>query len=421
MQGNRHLTFSQKGFSAMSRPWQQKSKWQYKTSARVLGAALGAVGLMSAVPAQAGGTINIGPDQSVSVGFGLRSSFTSAEKGAPDGSSRSQDFSLDSIRLYMSASLNKYIKATFNTEKTADNNVQVIDGIAQFEPMPEFNVWAGRMLPPSDRSNLDGPYYLLAWSYPGLVSQYPSYAVGRDNGLLAWGNVDKKVVYSVGAFQGHNNAAGASSESGNLLYAARVAVNLLDPELAPAYYTGSTYYGAANILTVGFVVQSQKDGAGTATDKGNYLGYNVDVLYETKDTGSGSFTLEGAAYKYDTGDTVDAASGSLTDNSSGVGGLKQGKAYLLSAGYLFPQQVGWGKFQPYVRFQKFDRDKISSGGTVALYDGVFKQYDLGVNYIIAGPNAKISATYTEMKPDDKTPLADNKDTNAFTIGVQLQF
>ena len=383
--------------------------------------------------AQAGGTINIGPDQSVSVGFGLRSSFTSAEKGAPDGSSRSEDFSLDNIRLYMGASLNKTIKATFNTEKTADNKVQVIDGIAQFEPMPEFNVWAGRMLPPSDRSNLDGPYYLLAWGYPGLVSQYPSYAVGRDNGLLAWGNINKKVVYSVGAFEGHNNVAGASSESGNLLYAGRVAFNLLDPELAPAYYTGSTYFGAADIFTVGLVFQTQTDGVGVAGDKGNYTGYNIDVLYENKDTGSGSLTLEGAAYKYDTDDKVDANvpistanSASFyslpsSDNSSGVGGLKQGKAYLLGAAYLFPQQVGWGKFQPYARYQKFDQDKITVGTATALFGGKFEQYDIGVNYVIAGPNAKISATYTETKPDDKTPLASNTDLNQFTLGVQLQF
>jgi hypothetical protein len=389
-------------------------------------------GLLPAL-AQAGGTINIGPDQSISVGFGLRSSFTSAENGAPDGKSRSEDFSLDSIRLYVGAQLNKYIKATFNTEKKSDNSVQVIDGIAQFEPMPEFNVWFGRMLPPSDRSNLDGPYYLLAWGYPGLVSQYPSYAVGRDNGVLAWGNIDKKVVYSVGAFEGHNNIGGGSSDSGNLLYAGRLAINFLDAELAPAYYTGSTYFGAADIFTLGLVIQHQTDGVGVATDKGNYTGYNADLLFETKDNGAGSVTLEGAAYKYDTGDTVDAnvpistANGASfyslgsTDNSSGVGGIKQGKAYLLGAAYLFPQQVGWGKFQPYARYQKFDQDKITVGPAVALYGGKFEQYDIGVNYVIAGPNAKISATYTEFKPNDDDPIADNKKTNQFVVGVQLQF
>jgi len=369
----------------------------------------------------AGATISSGEDQSVTVGFGLRTSFTSAEDAAPDGKSRSEDFNLDSIRLYMGAQLNKYIKATFNTEKESDGSIQVIDAIAQFEPMDEFNVWMGQMLPPSDRSNLDGPYYMLAWNYPGLVSGYPNYAVGRDKGLLAWGKVfDKKLVYSIGGFEGHNNSAGLSSESDNLLYAGRLAINLWEPELAPAYYTGSTYFGAADIFTIGLVAQHQTDGVGTAANKGDYNAYNVDVLLETKDTGSGSLTLEGAYYKTDTDDTVDVPSDIGPKNA---GGLTQGKSYLLGAAYLFPQQVGYGKFQPYVRFLKFDRDKVIGTGTDAApeqFGGDFKQYDIGINYVIAGPNAKISATYTEYKPDDDG-VAKNNDTNAFVLGVQLQF
>lgn len=385
-------------------------------------AAAGALALCAA-DAQAGGTITFGQDQSLSVGFGLRTSFTSAEDGAPDGKSRSSDFELDSVRLYINGQLNKYIKGTFNTEKKSDNSVEVIDGIAQFEPMDEFNVWAGRMLPPSDRSNLDGPYYLLAWNYPGLVSQYPSYAVGRDNGLLAWGKVmAKKLVYSVGAFEGHNNEVGLSSESDNLLYAGRLAINLLDPELAPAYYTGSSYFGAANIFTIGLVFQHQSDGVGTAAVKGDYNAFNVDALFETKDTGSGSFTAEGAYYHYDTDDTVDVAAG--YGGYHNAGGITQGKAYLVGVAYLFPQQVGWGKFQPYVRFQKFEGDKITGTGSAAapqLWDSDLKQYDVGVNYVIAGPNAKISATWSDYKADSGDPAVASVDRNAFVLGVQVQF
>jgi hypothetical protein len=40
--------------------------------------------------------------------------------------------------------------------------------------------------------------------------------------------------------------------------------------------------------------------------------------------------------------------------------------------------------------------------------------------VIAGPNAKISATYTEYKADDDG-ASSNDDTNAFVLGVQLQF
>jgi hypothetical protein len=199
---------------------------------------------LAAGSAIAGGTISFGEDKSISVGFGMRTSYTSIDNGAPNLTSRSSDFNLDSIRLYTSASLNKYIKGTFNTERTATGalgpndtgTVRVMDAYMQFEMMPEFNIWAGRMLPPSDRANLDGPYYLLAWAYPGVVSNYPNKAVGRDDGVLMWGKVmDKKVVYSVGAFEGRNRTGvTTSNQKANLLYAGRVAVNFWDPEPAPA-------------------------------------------------------------------------------------------------------------------------------------------------------------------------------------------
>ncbi|HEX8058845.1 MAG TPA: hypothetical protein VF481_19400, partial [Novosphingobium sp.] len=79
-------------------------------SQQVLLAAVAAVAAGISNPACAGATINMGDDKSVSVGFGLRESFTSAEDAAPNGSGRSQDFNLDSGRLYFGASLNKNIK-----------------------------------------------------------------------------------------------------------------------------------------------------------------------------------------------------------------------------------------------------------------------------------------------------------------------
>lgn len=363
---------------------------------------------LSATAAHAGATISFGEDKSVSVGLGLRTSFTSAEDGSPSGTSRSSDFELDSIRLYVNASLNKYIKGTFNTEKDADDNVKVLDAYAQFEFMDEFNVWAGRMLPPSDRANLDGPYYLNAWAYPGVVSQYPAKFAGRDNGVTVWGKLaDKMITYSVGAFEGHNNIAGASSEDDNLLYAGRIQFDFWDKGLDPAYYTSSTYYGSKDVLSVGIAAMYQKDGVGDNVTSGDYAAWNIDALLEKKLSNGGAATLEGAYYDYDTDDTADVAPGfggaGGTDN---VGGLSQGNAYLVGAAYLFPDVVGWGKFQPYLRYQKFDND---------LTDVDSKQYDYGVNYIIDGHNARISATYTKNETDGADDL------DKFVVGLQLQF
>lgn len=364
--------------------------------------------LFTAIGVQAGGTINFGEDKSITVGMGLRSSFSSVEDGAPSGTSRSSDFSLDSIRLYVNSSLNKTIKGTFNTEKGADDEIKMLDAYAQFEFSDAFNVWMGRMLPPSDRSNLDGPYYLSAWAYPGVVSQYPAKFAGRDNGVNVWGKVlDKKLTYAVGVFEGHNNFIGASSEDDNLLYAGRIQYDFWDSSLDPAYYTSSTYYGSKNVLSVGMAAMYQKDGVGTAVAKGDYQSWNLDALLEKKLATGGALTVEAAYYNYDTGDTADVVSGfggsTGTDN---VGGLSQGTAYLASAAYLLPQNVGAGKFQPYVRYQSFDNDlsKITSS-----------QNDVGVNYILNNHNARISATYSTNKADN------TKSLDRFVVGLQLQF
>jgi hypothetical protein len=357
--------------------------------------------------AEASATINFGDDQSISIGLGMRDSFTSAEHGAPDGS-RSADFSLDSLRLYVNASLNKYIKGTFDTERASDGTIEVLDGYARFEFMDEINIWVGRMLPPSDRSNLDGPYYLSSWLYPGVVSQYPAKFAGRDDGATIWGKLwDKKIVYSAGVFEGHNRIAGASNEGDNLLYAGRIAINFWDPEDDPAYYTSSTYYGSADILTLAAVIQYEKDGVGTAARKGDYTGFNIDGLFEKKVLEGGAVTLEGAYYHYDTDGVADVApnfaGAGSTDN---VGGLAQGDAYLVSGAFLIPGKVGWGKFQPFARFQEFDAD---------LTKTTAKQYDFGLNYVIDGHNARVSATYAIDQ------FTGTSDSNKFVLGLQVQF
>lgn len=367
--------------------------------------------------ALAGATIKTGDDSSISLGFGLRTSYTHLENGAANGTSYSNDFELDNARIYIGGQLNKYIKGTFNTERKADGGIQVMDAIAQFEYNNAFNVWAGRMLPPSDRANLDGPFYLYAWDYPGVVSNYPNLAVGRDNGVTVWGKVlDKQLTYAVGSFKGHNNLAAASNTADNLLYTGRLAYSFWGPEPAPAYYTGSTYYGVADILTVGLVGMYQKDGVGVPTAKGNFRAWNIDALMEKKLGGIGVLDLEGAYYKYDLG-ALDCGTGepgspacpaaSPTDN---VGGQVKGTAYMVGAALLLPDKVGSGQFQPFTRYQKFNR---------SVSDTDKSQFDAGVNYVIAGANAKIAAQYSKIK--DSQIVGTNSDLNRFILGVQVQY
>lgn len=393
-----------------------KARGLHKLRASVAGV-LGALTVLAA-PVQAA-EIKLSDEAGVTAGIGLRTSYTTRELAAPNGTNRSNDFALDNVRLYLGGHYGKIIKATFNTERTGGpsatggDSIRVMDAIAQFEFMPEFNVWMGRMLPPSDRANLYGPFFALPWSYPGVASNYPNLAVGRDNGVMAWGKpFSSKLVYSVGAFEGHNKHATLSGASDKLLYAGRLAFNFWDAEPAPAHYTGGWYGGSKDILTVAVAGFTQGDGVGTAAAPGKLKVWSSDLLFEKK-FAMGVPTFEAAYYKYDLG-AVDCGSGEPGSVACPVGdnfgGQVDGKAYLIGGAFLFPQKLAWGQVQPYFRYQKFER---------TLSNTTNKALDVGVNYIIKGPNAKVSLTYSKF--EDSKLAAPLNDINQVVLGVQLQY
>ena len=366
-------------------------------------AALVAGIMLPAMNAQAGGTITFGEDKSVSVGLGLRGSFSSVENGAPNGTSDSQNFSLDSARIYLSGSLNKYIKGMLNTEKDiAGQGFQAIDANVQIQITPELTIWAGRFLSPSDRANLAGPYYSLGGGYwSGIASRYGFNGgyIGRDDGVAVVGSLlDGKLSYSFGAFEGNRafqiapspatSVAGNRTGSDGLMYAGRLQVDFWDAE--PGYYGTGNYLGGKDILAVGIAGRSQKNGAFSATRTGDYSSYSVDFLLEKKGVGPGALSIEAAGYDYDT---------------SNVFLSEQGTAYSAGVGYIFNQKVGWGQFQPFVRHQKFSPDNNIDT----------KKTDFGVNYIIDGYNAQVGAVYSNTK------VTGARDVRAISVAMQFQF
>ncbi len=358
----------------------------------------------------AGAKIKVDDTRWFSIGLGFRSSFAVTEDGAPNGSDPSSGVSFTNIRLYTAAKVHENVTLEFNTERSngdrttanddgsnlnTQNKIQVLDAVAKFS-FKGFDLWAGRFLPPSDRSNLDGPFYLNNYDFP-IVQAYPAIFAGRDNGVAIMKEyAGGKFKWSYGLFEGRTNSTNANNpdQADNLLHAARVTYNFWDPE--PGYYTTSSYYGAKDVLAVAFVYQHEADGAGTPTTVGDFTGWNVDVLMEKKLQNGGVVNLEGAYYDYDLDDKTDAS-------------LTQGEGYLLLGSYLIPKQIGWGKVQPYVRYQHFARDNLTGdGGNRTRTEG-------GFNYIIDGQNAKISVLYFS---DRNGSNADPK--NTFRIGLQFQ-
>ncbi|WBS03699.1 porin [Pseudoduganella sp. SL102] len=349
--------------------------------------------------ALAGATIPFGEDKSVSVGFGMRGSYSSIENGAPDGS-HSNDFNLDSARIFLGGSLNKNIKGMFNTEWDGDR-IRVLDAAAQFAISPELNVWAGRLLSPSDRANMAGPYYSLGGGYwAGVASRYGyngGIFRGRDDGVVVWGNLaGGKLGYSFGAFEGHTfgigsltddqaKAAGISA-SDKPMFAGRLQYDFWDAE--PGYYGTGSYLGSKDILAIGMAGRQQKDGVLTTGGIGDYESWNVDFLMEKRLGTAGAVSIEAAYYDYDTGNAVLA---------------EQGKAWSAGGGYIFP--IALGSLQPYLRYQKFEADT-----------GIdTRQEDVGVNWIIDGYNAQLGAVYS------RTRMTRASDQSRFVVALQLQY
>lgn len=355
-----------------------------------------------ALSANAGATISFGEDKSISVGFGFITSYSSVEDAAANGDDRSNDFSLDSARLYVSGSLNKYIKGMLNTERSGggQGNWEVIDANVQLQMTPEVAIWAGRFLSPSDRANMAGPYYSAGGGYWANISSRYGWnggVIGRDEGVAVVGSfMEDKLAVSFGAFEGDNifrfsPVAALSETAGDddkLMYAGRVQVALWDAE--PGYYGTGNYFGAKDILTIGLAGRQKSDGAVSATDVGDYSSYSLDFLMEKTGVGPGTVSLEAAYYDYDT---------------DGVFEAEEGDAYYVGAAYLFNKPVGWGKFMPFVRYQEFDADN----------DVKTDRLDVGVNYVMEPYNALITAQYQD------TDVTGSSSTDAFLVSMQFQF
>jgi hypothetical protein len=315
----------------------------------------------------------------VTIGGGLQSSYQYTK---PDDADGTNEFLLNSARLYVNGSATKNIKFMFNTEYNGSTNaIGVLDAVAQISTSSKFNVWVGRFLPPSDRSNLYGPYYSSHWGVytDGIQDGYPFVATGRDNGVMYWGQFDK-VKVSGGLFDG-KSATGQD----DVLFAGRVQVDLWDSE--DGYYLNGTYYGGKNLLALGGAVQAQ-DGD---------VASSFDFLLERKLGNGGTVTVESEFAKYD-------GLGGYDANYADSGG-----AYILGA-YLFPKMGEQpGQLQVLGKF-----------AVASFEDGLTDDYDqdtaeFNLNYIIREHNARVMFFFRNT-----TFSAVRRDSKAVGVGLQIQ-
>jgi hypothetical protein len=320
----------------------------------------------------------------ITIGAGVRTDF---EYTDPTGGKKTDDFNLDSIRLYVSGHVMDHVSFMFNTEyegspPTGNNAVQVLDAVAQLSWGDEINIWAGRFLPPSDRANLYGPYYANQWAVyrDGVQDGFPSTAVGRDNGVMYWGQFGI-VKVAVGAFDVPSTVG-----TSNVVSSARVMVDLWDKEAG--YYLNGTYYGDKDLLAIG--VDGQAEDGNKA--------YSADFLLEKKLPNLGVVDVESEYAKYE------HFGGYAGDTSNG---------YYVLGSYMFPQVVGIGRFQPLVKYAHANYTFDTGPSPTDTQ----KTVDVELNYIIKQFNARVSLYYLDVKYDHDVAGIDHK---VVGLGLQLQ-
>ncbi|MCB5184308.1 OprO/OprP family phosphate-selective porin [Methylobacillus gramineus] len=342
---------------------------------------------LAALPASADPTFSRNDDQFINIGVAARASYKSVKDAAPNGSDRSNDFDLESARLYTNGKLHKYVSFELNTEKDADDRIGILDARLGLEFNEYFNIFIGRFLPPASRASASAPYYPPTFDFP-FSEQAPNRLGGRDNGASVWGVLlNQKLKYHIGAFEGRSGS-GTSNQSDNLSFSGRLSYNFWDPE--PGFYNVASYDGAKDILAVGASYRYQKDGAGTVANAGNYSYWNVDGRLEKAISGGGVVGAEGSYYKYDNDNTQDP-------------NIAKGKGFFVTGSYTFPQEIGIGKIQPKFVYERFENDDTNA---VALAGLDRKRYDLGASYLINGSNIRVDAYYYKEKLNQGLPDID---------------
>ncbi|UJP04439.1 MAG: hypothetical protein LZF61_06020 [Nitrosomonas sp.] len=345
-------------------------------------------------------------------------------------------YSNDNARLYLNAQLNEYLKFEVNTECFFCNNTasgenprmsyNILDAIVKFEYNRYLNVWGGRMLAPTERGELNGPFFhathdgfktpFFSQDYSTKFGDGGAGRYGRDDGATFWGNLEPGFMpgtlgYAMGVYRGlESTKTLGPNPGGSILTAARITYNFLNPEKNPGYYTAGTYYGkAGDILALAFGMSYQKDGAGSFTHRADFLGFVGDALFEkVLPNNMGVLTANGEYKQF----YANYSTAAFNDRDCFC--MFDGKSWTVTGLYMFPSKVGIGYFQPYGRFTSVQPNHSSNR----------EEVEAGVNYIIDGFNARISAYYQHgdllMKGLNYAPNVTGQALDVFKVSFQLQ-
>ncbi len=316
----------------------------------------------------------------VTIGGGLQSSYQYTDRDDADGTN---EFLLNSARLYVNGSATKNIKFMFNTEYNGTTNaIGVLDAVADTSTSSKFNLWVG-LVPAAQR--LRQP--LWPWTTRTTGASTPT---ASRTAIRSWPPAATTASCTGASSTGSRSRWPLRRQVGDrpdhVLFAGRVQVDLWDTE--DGYYLNGTYYGSKDLLAIGGAVQAQD---------GDVAG-NVDFLLEKKSERAARSPIPEPSTTPTTG------SAATTPTTARAAAL-----YILAA-WLFPK---WNDHPGQLQL-------LGKFAAATFEEGITEDYDqdtteINVNYIIKEHNARVmfffrNTTFSAVRPDSK----------AVGVGLQIQ-
>ncbi|NOZ51679.1 MAG: hypothetical protein GXP08_00850 [Gammaproteobacteria bacterium] len=140
----------------------------------------------------------------------------------------------------------------------------------------------------------------------------------------------------------------------------------------------------------------------------DYKAYTADIFWE-QPTSSGTYTLSGAYFDYDTGNAINKnPDPTLPVNT-------QLKAMYAKGAYMFPGKMGVGRLQLYFRYEDSDYGLESTNLDRSWRSG-------GANYYIDGQRLRVTGEFASIVFAEEDPNnASLQDYMQFTTSLQLIF
>ena len=280
--------------------------------------------------------------------------------------------------------------------QTSAASAALLDLVAKLEFAEAFNLWFGRMPVASDRASLSTVWAISPWTMPGTYDPFAPIGTGerpapgprrgngnRGDGATLWGQ------FGGGTFKYYLGVFGLDKPDTSPLYSARLTLSLLNPE--PGFRTSSAYFGTKDVLSFGVEAQHRagdsRPPAGDSYPASDFNELGADFLFEKASATAGVLGLESSIAR--------------------MWGANEVAKYQFVAqvSYLMPIDIGYGRLQPLVRFQRAALGEASDAGD-------FTSMEAQLGYIIDGLNARLLGVYQYAKVKGQVQ-------NSILLGVQL--